>query len=64
MEPNLSRFIEAQKFAYPTALNEIKAGKKRNHWMWFIFPQIIGLGRSEMSENFMPSETLRKPKHI
>ncbi len=52
MKPDLSRFIEAQKFAYPTALNEIKSGKKRSHWMWFIFPQIAGLGRSVMSEKY------------
>ncbi|MBW6492781.1 MAG: DUF1810 domain-containing protein [Lentimicrobium sp.] len=52
METDLSRFIEAQKFAYPTALSEIKVGKKRNHWMWFIFPQILGLGLSEMSVRY------------
>lgn len=50
MKTDLSRFIEAQKFAYPTALSEIKAGKKRSYLMWFIFPQIIGLGRSEMAK--------------
>lgn len=38
-EYNLNRFIEAQMNIYETALNEIKRGKKSNHWMWYIFPQ-------------------------
>ncbi|MCR4724631.1 MAG: DUF1810 domain-containing protein, partial [Clostridia bacterium] len=37
---DLSRFLEAQKNSYDTALREIKAGRKRSHWMWYIFPQI------------------------
>ncbi len=44
---NLARFVEAQKGVYPAALAELRAGQKRSHWMWFIFPQIAGLGRSE-----------------
>ena len=47
---NLKRFIDAQETAYPTALLEIKNGKKRSHWMWYIFPQIQGLGLSETSK--------------
>lgn len=46
---NLVRFLEAQADAYQHALAEIKRGKKTGHWMWFIFPQIRGLGSSEMS---------------
>jgi uncharacterized protein (DUF1810 family) len=46
---NLERFIEAQKTTYETALAEIKTGKKQSHWMWYIFPQIQGLGFSEPS---------------
>ncbi|MCL2637662.1 MAG: DUF1810 domain-containing protein [Oscillospiraceae bacterium] len=42
----LSRFIDAQSQIYEQALQEIKSGKKRGHWMWFIFPQINGLGVS------------------
>lgn len=45
----LDRFIKAQNRDYDTALNEIKEGYKRGHWMWYIFPQIIGLGRSEIA---------------
>lgn len=45
--PNpLSRFIEAQTATYDTAMAELKRGQKTSHWMWFIFPQIAGLGRS------------------
>jgi uncharacterized protein (DUF1810 family) len=44
---NLDRFLEAQNTIYNEALSEIKKGKKQSHWMWFIFPQIAGLGFSE-----------------
>ncbi|HTN30835.1 MAG TPA: DUF1810 domain-containing protein [Pseudomonas sp.] len=43
---NLSRFIEAQKASYATALAELRAGRKRTHWIWFVLPQLKGLGRS------------------
>ena len=43
---SLSRFLQAQEIQYPTALSEIKNGKKTSHWMWYIFPQIEGLGKS------------------
>ncbi len=43
---NLNRFVEAQSGVYERALAELKRGEKRSHWMWFIFPQIDGLGRS------------------
>ncbi len=46
-ENQLKRFIDAQDSSYQTALSEIKNGKKRSHWMWYIFPQIQGLGFSE-----------------
>ena len=45
----LSRFIEAQESTYHLALQEISAGLKRRHWMWYIFPQFEGLGISETS---------------
>ena len=47
MDKGLTRFINAQAGSYQTALSEIKNGRKRSHWMWFIFPQIQGLGLSE-----------------
>lgn len=43
---NIDRFLSAQEWSYKTALEEIKLGRKISHWMWFIFPQIIGLGHS------------------
>ena len=46
---NLQRFISAQESSYQAALAEIKNGRKRSHWMWYIFPQIQGLGYSETS---------------
>ncbi len=46
---HLQRFREAQKRDYATALAEVKAGRKRSHWMWYIFPQIAGLGSTETS---------------
>lgn len=49
---NLNRFIEAQELKYQDALSEIKQGRKVSHWMWFIFPQIRGLGHSEMSRKY------------
>ena len=48
----LDRFIKAQEDAYLIALNEIKNGKKQSHWMWYIFPQIKGLGMSETSRYY------------
>jgi uncharacterized protein (DUF1810 family) len=47
---DLKRFLEAQEDDYATALAEIKAGRKRSHWMWYIFPQIAGLGFSSTSQ--------------
>jgi uncharacterized protein (DUF1810 family) len=44
MNYNLERFIEAQQTDYATALAEIKHGRKQSHWMWYIFPQVMGLG--------------------
>ena len=50
MEINsLDRFVEAQEHMYEIALEEIKNGEKQSHWMWYIFPQIRGLGMSSMA---------------
>ena len=48
----LERFLEAQRADYATALNEIKRGRKQSHWMWYIFPQIEGLGFSSTSKYY------------
>ena len=49
---DLERFYKAQKYDYETALSEIRNGRKESHWMWYIFPQVAGLGRSTMAEYY------------
>lgn len=51
-DDSLSRFFEAQYGIYSDALAELRAGRKQGHWMWFIFPQIAGLGTSAMSRHY------------
>ncbi|ACB25586.1 uncharacterized protein (DUF1810 family) [Methylobacterium sp. PvP062] len=48
----LGRFVAAQEGVYPRALAELQAGDKRSHWMWFVFPQIAGLGASPMAQRY------------
>ena len=48
----VARFLDAQNHVYPDALHELRAGQKRTHWMWFIFPQIAGLGHSAMARHY------------
>jgi uncharacterized protein (DUF1810 family) len=48
----IDRFVEAQAADYDRALSELRAGQKRSHWMWYIFPQIDGLGQSPMSRRY------------
>lgn len=48
----LKRFIDAQAASFEQALTEIQHGRKRSHWMWYIFPQIQGLGFSEISKHY------------
>src|SRR5690349_17958929 len=53
MDPyDLSRFVTAQERDYGRALAEIRHGRKDSHWMWYVFPQFRGLGRSAMSERY------------
>ena len=49
---DLERFIQAQAGTYAQALAELHSGRKRTHWMWFVFPQRVGLGHSAMSRRF------------
>ena len=49
---DLDRFVQAQAADYGRALSELRAGEKRSHWMWYIFPQIAGLGQSPMSQRY------------
>ncbi len=52
MAPDLERFLAAQERVYDDVLNELRRGRKTSHWMWFIFPQVAGLGRSETSRYY------------
>jgi uncharacterized protein (DUF1810 family) len=54
---DLQRFVDAQAQTYEQALAELRDGEKRTHWMWFVFPQIAGLGRSGMAQRFALSGT-------
>jgi uncharacterized protein (DUF1810 family) len=49
---NLQRFLDAQEGLYDTVLDELRAGRKSSHWIWFILPQIIGLGHSSTAQQF------------
>ena len=49
---NLNRFVEAQNPVYARVCDELRKGRKTSHWMWFVFPQIAGLGFSSMSRRF------------
>lgn len=49
---DLNRFVDAQAGVYAAALAEIRSGRKRSHWMWFVFPQIAGLGASATSRQY------------
>ena len=48
----LDRFVDAQDGVHDRALSELRQGRKQSHWMWFIFPQLRGLGRSQMSHRY------------
>jgi uncharacterized protein (DUF1810 family) len=52
MRADLERFVAAQDPVWPTVVAELSAGAKRSHWMWFVFPQIAGLGQSAMSVRY------------
>ena len=49
---DLERFVEAQRAQYDDAVAELRAGRKTSHWIWFVFPQLSGLGRSAMSQRY------------
>lgn len=49
---DLARFVDAQDRVYPAVLAELRAGRKQSHWIWFVFPQLRGLGRSPTAQRF------------
>ncbi len=63
---SLDRFVEAQGPTYDGALTELRRGRKRGHWMWFVFPQLAGLGHSPTAQHFGlagPEEALAYLEH-
>ncbi len=52
MDFNLERFVKTQHSRYETVLSELKNGQKKTHWMWFVFPQIEGLGKSQAAQYY------------
>lgn len=64
MNDSLERFLVAQEHSYDTALREIRAGRKRSHWMWYIFPQIAGLGMSYTAQLYAISDLDEARRYI
>lgn len=60
----LERFVEAQRSTYDQALAELQAGTKRGHWMWFIFPQIAGLGRSPTAQRYAVGDAVEARTYL
>jgi uncharacterized protein (DUF1810 family) len=54
---DLQRFMDAQEAVFETARSELRAGSKQSHWMWFVFPQLAGLGRSPTAQYYAISST-------
>ena len=61
---NLSRFLEAQSKDYSQALREIRAGRKESHWMWYVFPQFLGLGTSGTSRRYAIRSTTEAEAYL
>ena len=63
-ELSIQRFVNAHRINFETALNELSAGRKISHWMWYIFPQLKGLGHSAMSEFYGISNIDEAKKYL
>jgi uncharacterized protein (DUF1810 family) len=61
---NLQRFVDAQQPVYEQVLRELRAGRKTSHWMWFIFPQIAGLGLSSMAQRYAISSRAEAESYL
>ncbi|WP_315123375.1 DUF1810 family protein [Comamonas antarctica] len=57
-------FIDAQRGVFETALQELRAGQKQSHWMWFVFPQLDGLGRSAMARRFAIQDLAQARRYL
>jgi uncharacterized protein (DUF1810 family) len=61
---SLQRFVDAQRGAYAQAETELRAGRKESHWMWYIFPQIEGLGQSAMAQKYAISSVEEAAEYL
>jgi uncharacterized protein (DUF1810 family) len=61
---DLQRFVEAQEGVYEQAVGELRAGRKRTHWMWFVFPQLAALGRSDMARFYGLSSAMEARAYL
>jgi len=64
MVERLERFVEAQRSIFDEALAELRAGTKHSHWMWFVFPQIAGLGRSSTARFFAIADAMEAGAYL
>jgi uncharacterized protein (DUF1810 family) len=62
--PDLQRFVDAQSGTYDRALAELRAGRKTGHWMWFVFPQVAGLGRSATARHYAIADLAEARAHL
>lgn len=63
-QSNLERFVNAQKGDYELALSEIRGGRKYSHWMWYIFPQIAGLGHSSTAQYYAIADLAEAKEYL
>src|SRR5271165_3601617 len=61
---NLQRFVDAQNPVYDKVYSELRDGRKKSHWMWFIFPQIAGLGSSQLARRFAISSVAEAAAYL
>src|ERR1700737_5665872 len=61
---DLQRFVDAQRGVYAQAEAELRAGRKESHWMWYIFPQIKGLGQSAMAQKYAISSLAEATEYL
>jgi len=61
---DLQRFVDAQAAVYSRVLAELRAGRKQSHWMWFVFPQVKGLGHSTMAQRYAIASRAEAPAYL
>jgi uncharacterized protein (DUF1810 family) len=61
IDPDLVRFVDAQAQVYGRVIEELTCGRKRTHWIWFIFPQLTGLGHSALAQRYAIRDYSREP---